>query len=269
MDATANFCTECGAKQVAEEWGGKITAESTEEVRSERKGTDRRRFLKYGAAAVVATVAAAAGYYALQPRPGPPAPATTAATVVPVTTTAPRVTTVAPITTAPATTTSASLLTSITSAAEVRMGLTSQAFKNGEHIPSRYTCNGENISPPIGWTGAPKETKSYTLIMDDLDAPGGVFNHWVIFDIPTIESGLQEHVPAVGRLSNGAVQGRNDFGEIGYGGPCPPSGTHHYVFHLYALDMLLNLQPGATKQNVLTAMRGHILAEAQLTGLYR
>jgi Raf kinase inhibitor-like YbhB/YbcL family protein len=150
----------------------------------------------------------------------------------------------------------------------VRMGLTSQAFGDGERIPSKYTCDGPDISPPIGWSGAANGTRSYVLIMEDLDAHPARFTHWMIFNIPASETGLQENIPATGSLSNGAKQGRNDFGKIGYGGPCPPSGTHHYVFRLYALDALLNLQPGATKQDVLDAMKGHILAETELTGLY-
>jgi Raf kinase inhibitor-like YbhB/YbcL family protein len=148
------------------------------------------------------------------------------------------------------------------------MIIRSPAFKNGERIPPTYTCDGENISPPLSWSGTPRETKTYALIMDDPDAPAGVFTHWVIFDIPAGSSNLQEKIPAGGTLSNGAVQGRNSSGRIGYTGPCPPSGTHRYVFHLYALDTQLSLQPGATKQDLLNAMEGHILAGAELTVLF-
>jgi Raf kinase inhibitor-like YbhB/YbcL family protein len=153
---------------------------------------------------------------------------------------------------------------------EVRVGLmvTSQAFKSGEPIPSKYACDGEDVSPPVGWSGSPEKTRSYAVIVDDVDAPMGLFTHWVIFNIPGAESSLQEGVPTVGTLPNGATQGRNDFGKIGYAGPCPPSGTHRYVFHLYALDALLSLQAGATRHDVLEAMKGHILAEAELTALY-
>ena len=148
------------------------------------------------------------------------------------------------------------------------MVLTSAVFQDGERIPSKYTCDGDGISPPLAWSGAPKGTKSIALILDDPDAPRGVFTHWVIFNIPATDNSLHENVPAVGTLSNGATQGSNSGGRIGYTSPCPPSGTHHYVFHLYALDMQLNLQAGATEQDLLAAITGHILAEAKLTGLY-
>ncbi len=116
-------------------------------------------------------------------------------------------------------------------------------------------------------TGAPKETKSFVLIVEDPDAPRGTFTHWIIFNVPATETGLPENVPS-GTLSNGAVQGRNDAGTIGYTGPCPPSGTHHYIFHLYAVDIILGLSSGATKQDVLASIQGHILAQVDLTGLY-
>jgi len=148
------------------------------------------------------------------------------------------------------------------------MVLTSVVFQEGGRIPSMYTCTGDGISPPLAWSGAPKGTKSVALIVDDPDAPRGIFTHWVIFNIPASDNSLSENVPASGILPNGATQGSNGGGRIGYTRPCPPSGTHHYVFHLYALDTQLNLQAGATKQDLLTAMTGHILAEAQLTGLY-
>ena len=227
---------------------------STENVKnlSEEKRADRRRFLKYSGGAVLLAAAAAAGYYALT-LASAPAPTTTAAKTTPVTPAA-----------------SLSPLPATRSTAEIHTGLkvTSQAFGNGGRIPSKYACDGENISPPVSWSGAPEETRSYGLVMDDLDAPMGAFTHWVIFNVPAMESGLEENVPAVGTLYNGAIQGRNGFGKIGYDGPCPPSGTHRYVLHLYALNTLLNLQPGASKQDVLKAMEGHILAEAEFAGLY-
>ena len=146
--------------------------------------------------------------------------------------------------------------------------LSSAVFQDGGRIPSRYTCDGDGISPPLSWSSVPKGTKSVALIIDDPDAPRGIFTHWVIFNIPATDNRLQENVPLNGTLRNGATQGSNSGGGIGYRSPCPPSGIHHYVFHLYALDIKLNLQAGATKQDVLTATAGHILAEAQLTGLY-
>jgi hypothetical protein len=120
----------------------------------------------------------------------------------------------------------------------------------------------------LAWSGLPNGTKSVALIVDDPDAPRGIFTHWVIFNIPATDNSLHENVPLNGTLPNGAIQGSNSGGRIGYTSPCPPSGTHHYVFHLYALNMQLNLQAGATKQDLLAAITGHILAEAQFTGLY-
>jgi Raf kinase inhibitor-like YbhB/YbcL family protein len=210
----------------------------------EEKRAERRRFLKYTASAIVVAAAAVGGYYALT---SPAAPQTT--------TTAP------PITLTPR-------ISERTTEVRVALMVTSQAFKSGEPIPSKYTCDGEDVSPPISWSGANEQTRSYALIVDDLDAPMGAFTHWVIFNIPAADSSLQEGVPTLGTLSNGAVQGRNGFGKIGYGGPCPPSGTHRYVFHLYALDMLLSLQAGASEGDALQAMKGHILADGELTGLY-
>jgi len=150
---------------------------------------------------------------------------------------------------------------------QTAMTLASSAFRNGERIPAKYTCNGPDVSPPLNWTGAPNQTKSFVLILDDPDARG--FIHWVIFNIPSTMTGLKEAIPAKGELPNGAIQGGNDFGAIGYNGPCPPMGTHRYVFHLYALDITLGLSPGVSKQAVLAAMNGHVLAEVELTALYR
>lgn len=142
------------------------------------------------------------------------------------------------------------------------------AFKNNERIPSKYTCDGDNMSPELRWNRAPKESKTFALVMDDPDAPMGVFTHWVIFNIPSSENGLPENVPTDGKLPNGSVQGRTDFGRIGYGGPCPPSGVHRYRFRIYALNTSLNLPVGTTKQQVLKAIQGHVLADAELIGLY-
>ena len=147
--------------------------------------------------------------------------------------------------------------------------LTSPAFRNGEVIPKRYTCEGLDISPPLNWSGYPSETKSFVLIVEDPDAPGGVFTHWIAYNIPADVNELKEGLEKVEKLPSGIMQGVNDFGRIGYGGPCPPPGKpHRYVFKLYALDVVLDLKPGASKDEVLKAMSGHILAEATLTGLY-
>ena len=150
----------------------------------------------------------------------------------------------------------------------VTMVLTSSAFEEGAMIPSKFTCDGENVSPALSWSGAPAGVKTFALIADDPDAPMGTWVHWVIFNIPDSVNHLAEAVPAVPTLPNGAVQGKNDFRKIGYGGPCPLGGVHRYFFKLYALDTRLALQPGSTKAELLKAMEGHILAQAQLMGRY-
>src|SRR5205085_10030512 len=130
------------------------------------------------------------------------------------------------------------------------MKITSKAFNDGAEIPSKYTCDGENVSPPLAWDGAPDTAKSLALIVHDPDAPAGDWVHWVVFHLPPSVSELQEHVPPSESLPNGAMQGRNDFKKIGYGGPCPPSGSHRYLFRLYALDTALPLHSGATRQDL-------------------
>ncbi|HXK94902.1 MAG TPA: YbhB/YbcL family Raf kinase inhibitor-like protein [bacterium] len=149
------------------------------------------------------------------------------------------------------------------------ISVTSSAFQEGAMIPKKYTCDGENVSLPLQWGPVPPETKSLVLISDDPDAPAGTWVHWVLFNLPPTETGLPEHVPPGKTLNNGAAQGTNDFRKLGYGGPCPPGGTHRYYFKLYALDTKLDLQPGATKPQVEKAMRGHILAQGQLMGKYK
>ncbi len=148
------------------------------------------------------------------------------------------------------------------------MKLTSPAFEEGGKIPPQYTCDGKDISPPLQWSEVPAGTKSFALICDDPDAPMGTWVHWVIFNIPDSVRQLPEAVPTTEHLKDGSMQGTNDFKRSGYGGPCPPGGTHRYYFKLYALDTVLNLKAGATKAQLLEAMKGHILAEAQLMGKY-
>ena len=144
-------------------------------------------------------------------------------------------------------------------AVPVRLELTSPSFQNGSSIPAQFTCDGAGISPRLIWSAPPAGTKAFALIVLDPDAPGGPFTHWVLYDLP-----------AEGRLGDGARQGRNDFGKTGYGGPCPPGHQqHHYLFTLFALDRRLNLTAGATRSQVEAAMRGHVLALSELTGLYR
>lgn len=144
----------------------------------------------------------------------------------------------------------------------------SAAFEHGARIPARFTCDGDDTSPPIRWSGLPAGTQSLVLISDDPDAPVGTWDHWVIFNIPGNSNGLDEGVPRVGELSDGSRQGRNSWRRLGYGGPCPPSGTHRYYFRLFALDSALKLEAGSDKKQVQQAMQGHILAEGELLGLY-
>ena len=137
-----------------------------------------------------------------------------------------------------------------------------------QKIPQHYTCDGDNVSPPLAWGNVPEQAQSLALIAEDPDAPGGVFTHWLLYNIPPGVKELPEDVRRDETLPNGARQGINDFGKIGYGGPCPPGGTHRYYFKLYALDTLLDLKPGATKEQLLDAIQGHLLAETEVMGKY-
>ena len=150
--------------------------------------------------------------------------------------------------------------------------LISEAFTHGESIPARFTCDGEDDSPSLKWQGSPDGTQAFALIMDDPDAPGGTYTHWVIYNIRPQAGGLPEGVEKTDRPANGegAVQGSNDFGDNGYGGPCPPgSNAHHYNFRLYALDGVVDLASGASKDDLLKAMEGRIVRETTLTGTYK
>jgi hypothetical protein len=147
--------------------------------------------------------------------------------------------------------------------------LASSAFKDGGPIPPAYTCEGRDVSPPLSWTEPPPETKSLALIADDPDAPGKTWVHWVAYNLPPALRRLSEAVPTDDELPDGTRQGLTDFGRTGYGGPCPPSGTHRYFFKLYALGTVLDLGPGATKHQLERAMNGHVLGEARLMGTYR
>jgi Raf kinase inhibitor-like YbhB/YbcL family protein len=147
--------------------------------------------------------------------------------------------------------------------------LTSTAFSPGELIPKKFTCDGPDVSPQLGWNGPPARTESFALIADDPDAPVGTWVHWVLYDLPANARELAEAVAKQEQLPNGARQGRNDFGKTGYGGPCPPPGKpHRYFFKLYALDAKPNLKAGATKADLERAMKGHILGQAELMGRY-
>jgi len=143
------------------------------------------------------------------------------------------------------------------------------AFEHGGMIPRQYTCDGKDMSPPLKWDSVPDGTKSLALICDDPDAPIGTWVHWVVFNIPPDTRELPENVPLDKVLPDGARQGITDFGNNGYGGPCPPSGTHRYFFRIYALDTELDLQPDATKADLVAAMKGHVLDEGELMGKYR
>jgi Raf kinase inhibitor-like YbhB/YbcL family protein len=150
--------------------------------------------------------------------------------------------------------------------------LTSTAFKEGESIPRAYTCDGVNISPPLEWSGVgstTKPAKTIAIIADDPDAPGGTWVHWVLYNLAADNIGLVENVPATESLKAGGFQGKNDFGKIGYSGPCRPSGSHRYFFRIYALDGELPLKAGATKADLMKAMEGHIIAQGQSMGTYR
>ena len=154
--------------------------------------------------------------------------------------------------------------------AELTIEVTSSAFTDGAPIPTKYTCEGEDVSPPLGWSGVPQGTRSIALISDDPDAPGGTWVHWVHYAIPSGVTELPEGVPGTETLPNGARQGINDFKRTGYGGPCPPKGhgPHRYYFKVYALDAEGDLKPGAGKKDLLGSMEGHILAEGRVMGTY-
>jgi Raf kinase inhibitor-like YbhB/YbcL family protein len=149
------------------------------------------------------------------------------------------------------------------------MELKSSVFEAGSIIPKKYTCEGQDISPPLSWNTVPEKTQSLALICDDPDAPMGVWVHWVVFNLPADTREMAENVPPQKTLANGAKQGTNDFRKIGYGGPCPLSGEHRYFFKLYALDTKLASEAGIKKAALLKIMEGHILDESKLMGKYR
>ncbi len=148
--------------------------------------------------------------------------------------------------------------------------LTSTAFKEGENIPSKYTCEGVNISPELKWKDSIKEARTYAIILDDPDAPGGDFVHWVIYNIPSNIYELHEDITPTRNIPDEVMQGTNSFGRIGYRGPCPPEGNaHRYFFRIYALDTALHLKDGAEKYQLEKAMQGHIIAQGKLMGMYK
>jgi len=147
--------------------------------------------------------------------------------------------------------------------------ITSKAFQNGELIPLKYTCDGENISPPLEIENIPSQTKSITLITDDPDAPFQTWVHWILFNLKADIKELSEKILSDKILANGAIQGLTSFNNNAYGGPCPPNGTHRYYFKVYALDKVLELASNAKKDDVLKEMEGHILAKGELIGKYQ
>ncbi len=150
------------------------------------------------------------------------------------------------------------------------MRVASPAFQEGGAIPKKFSCQGKNTSPALSWGKAPSGTRSFAVICDDPDAPVGTWVHWVIYNLPASLKGLPEGVPTLPTLKGGGVQGKNSWRTTGFGGPCPPHGkAHRYFFKVYALDIVLPLKPGATKAELLKAMRGHVLAKGRLMGTYK
>ncbi len=147
-------------------------------------------------------------------------------------------------------------------AGDARMQITSSAFGHGADIPAKFTCDGADINPPLQFVGVPVGTKSLALIVDDADAPGGVFTHWMVWNISPRTNAIGEG------SAPGGLQGRNDFGKLGYGGPCPPSGAHRYFFRVFALDRELDLPAGARRAQLDAAMKGHVIAQGELVGRY-
>jgi Raf kinase inhibitor-like YbhB/YbcL family protein len=158
------------------------------------------------------------------------------------------------------------------STAAVVLTITSPSFVESAEIPQKYTCQGDDISPALAWSTPPAGTQSLALIVDDPDAPGGTWVHWVVYNLPADSKGLSESASQgksiTTNLPQGAIQAKNSFNRPNYGGPCPPSGEHHYIFHLYALDTMISGKP-LNKIALLKVMDGHILALGELTGLYK
>lgn len=149
------------------------------------------------------------------------------------------------------------------------LALESTAFEAGSSIPERYSCDGDDLSPPLSWSELPSGTESLVLIFDDPDAPVGTWVHWVLFNVPASARSFPEDLPETEVVAGVGVHGSNSWSTVGYGGPCPPPGsTHTYMFRLYALDTMLDLDPGASRQDVDGAMQGHILASGSLLGTY-
>jgi len=156
------------------------------------------------------------------------------------------------------------IITEIPLTTEINMKIESPAFENNQPIPSKYTCDGEDVNPPLKISDVPEDAKSLVLIVDDPDAPLGTFTHWIVWNIDPKTSFIEEN-----SIPDGAIVGVNDFGKNSYGGPCPPSGTHHYHFKLYALDTTLNLDKNSKKKDLEKAIENHILEKAEIIGIYK
>ncbi len=152
---------------------------------------------------------------------------------------------------------------------QMDMQMRSPAFKPGSRIPSRYTCEGDDISPPLSWSEGPEGTRSYAVILDDPDAPSGTWTHWLLFNIPADRTSLPENLRRNRELPDGSRQGVNDFTQTGYGGPCPPDGAHVYCFRIFALDSVLDLDSEIKGADLLTAMESHVLADGVLKAEYQ
>jgi len=149
--------------------------------------------------------------------------------------------------------------------ADAQMELHTRAFQNKMVLPTLYTCDNKNLSPDLTWTNTPADTVSFAVVLSDLDAPNGTFYHWILYNIPTSMNGLSEGCP----VPKGATIGKNNFDKDNYSGPCPPKGSmHHYVFTLYALNSKLNISPNAAPQEMMNAIRDHIISQAELTVTY-
>jgi len=149
-----------------------------------------------------------------------------------------------------------------------KINLTSSSFNNGELIPSKYTCDGKNISPSLSWDKPADSIKRFAIIVEDPDSPGGTFVHWVVYNIPSNIKNLPDDITPIKNIPDEVLLGTNSFGHIGYGGPCPPSGTHRYIFRIYGLSNVVHLEAGAEKGELMRAMQKHIIAEGELMGKY-
>ena len=150
-----------------------------------------------------------------------------------------------------------------------KINLTSSSFKNGELIPSKYTCDGKNISPSLSWDKPSDEIKRFAVIVEDPDSPGGTFVHWIVYNIPSNIKNLPEDITPIKNIPDEVLLGTNSYGHIGYSGPCPPSGTHRYIFKIYGLSNAVHLEAGAEKGELMRAMQKYIITEGELMGKYK